>query len=274
MDRKIILLGDMGEKYGREWVCGESNISDALKLIECQTEGFKQYIIGALEAGLEAAIMVGSEIIDDEIQISNISNNDIYISLIPAGSKGFGKILAGIAIALFAFYFAIPAGAATSVGGSATVPISQFGFAAGGFIQTGLYALAANLAIAGVTELLTKLPKTAAAEVDGKIFNGPGNSTKQGQPLPLLYGQLLVGGAPISIDFTAGSIPESIPSFVTNFGITTASGGGAVDTTTDEVIITVPQGGSSVDNGGGGSDGGSSGGGGGRVTPDRGKRLN
>ena len=226
MDRKIILLGDIGDKFGKEWSGSVDTITDAFKLIECQTKGFKEYIIRALESGLDAAIMVGSEVIEDGIALGSISKDDIIIALIPAGSRsGFGKILAAIAIAVFAFYlgptvFAATVSGPTVIGGGIGV--------IGATTQATLYAVAANLALAGVSELLVKTPRTKDAEAAGNVFGGPSNTIKQGKPLPLLYGQLLVGGSPISIQFTTGVVQEVGPGRSTNTGSTTGAGGGNV----------------------------------------------
>jgi hypothetical protein len=45
-------------------------------------------------------------------------------------------------------------------------------------------------------------PDTPSNSKDGYLFNGPENSVKQGIPVPLCYGELIVGGAPINFGFT------------------------------------------------------------------------
>jgi len=52
----------------------------------------------------------------------------------------------------------------------------------------------------GVAEYMA--PKKPGEKGDAFIFDGPVNTTKQGIPVPLAYGQLLVGGATISFGFT------------------------------------------------------------------------
>lgn len=238
MDRKIILLGELGEKFGTEWFGRADTVADAFKLIDCQEEDFKPYILGALDAGLDAAIMIGDQILEDGVELNKITKDDIIIALIPAGSKsGFGKILAAIAIAIFAWYMGpiIFTQAATPTGTAATITGGGTGAISAG-LQSALYAIAANLAVAGVTELLAKVPKTRDSEIEGSLFIGPTNTVKQGQPLPLLYGKLLIGGTPISVNFSGGNLPEQTGSIVTNTGVTTTSGGGNVSGSTDIVV--------------------------------------
>lgn len=201
MDRKIVLLGDLGEKFGAEWSASANTIVDSIKLIECQTTGFKQYMLQALEAGLDLAVLCGDTLIEDEreLLLENIPGNTIYISLIPSGSKGLGKILAAVAIAVFAFYapqiFATPK---TLLGAEVAVTPGWVGT-----FQAVATAISINLALQGVSELLVKTPDTIEEEDAGNIFSGPENTTKQGKPVPLLYGRLLVGGSVLSVDISS-----------------------------------------------------------------------
>lgn len=197
MDKRIILLGKLGDLFGREWFCSEnSTLADIFKLIECQTPGFKPFMVECLEAGLDFAVIDGDDLIDtpeDFFMDRYVQSSVVYISLVPTGSGGFGKILAAVLIGVFA-WIAVPG----IVGASPGIIASG---APGSFAQTLLFGLATNLALAGVTELLTKPPKTSEKEEDGTLFNGPSNTTKAGTPIPILYGQLLIGGTAISINY-------------------------------------------------------------------------
>ena len=201
--------GKLAEEFGAEWHIGDSeNLKEAFKLVECQTPSFKATLISAMEAGLDMAVLVGDKLIEnpEEVWLTHIQNNDIHIALVPAGSKGLGKILAAIFIAVFAFYLpgivgAISGSSAFVAGGTLT--------SAGVFVQNTLYALAVNLAMGGVTELLVKTPKTIGSEDDTSLFNGPDNAIKAGQPVPILYGQLLVGGTPLSVSYRAMEFDRS-----------------------------------------------------------------
>ena len=43
----VKLMGELGEKFGTDWHMATSSFRDIFKLIDCQTEGFKQYILEA-----------------------------------------------------------------------------------------------------------------------------------------------------------------------------------------------------------------------------------
>jgi predicted phage tail protein len=62
----------------------------------------------------------------------------------------------------------------------------------------------AQLAIGGTGTLLAGTPQDKD-EVDNYAFSGPVNNTRQGLPVPICYGQLLVGSSVISSGITAGA---------------------------------------------------------------------
>jgi hypothetical protein len=70
-----------------------------------------------------------------------------------------------------------------------------------------LFATGLSLFMQGVNELL--MPKPDKNKDKNAVFSGPVNNVKQGQPVPLLYGELIVGGAPISATFTKTKITST-----------------------------------------------------------------
>ena len=78
-----------------------------------------------------------------------------------------------------------------------------------------------NLALGGISMLLSQGPET---EYDpnkddtpaDKIFNGPINVTKQNIPIPVLYGELIVGGVVISGNYKL--MEEVATKSTTNYG--------------------------------------------------------
>ena len=80
-----------------------------------------------------------------------------------------------------------------------------------------------NLTMAGVAELLAPGPETdhtplEADDFKDQLFNGPVNVSKQGIPIPLLYGELIVGGAGIATDFnqTEAELQEEDAGIITS----------------------------------------------------------
>lgn len=183
------------EKFGSKWSTDCNNIRDIFKLIECQTPGFRQYLVDAADSGVNFEIQRGKEILEDADQLLlSLRDEDIIITEVPAGSKdGVTKILAAIAIVTVMF-----------------MAPGNFFFTAGGAITTpGMIAatLAINLAIGGLTQVMAPGPETdeESGQNEGYLFNGPVTNTPQGLPVPVLYGELIVGGKPISAAYRSAS---------------------------------------------------------------------
>jgi len=202
MQRDVYLHGELA-KFGSHWNMNAPKIADAIKLIDCQTQGFKKYLIEAAEAGLELAMTVNNKKIEDPLEfgLDNI-NGDMHLVLMPSGSKrGWGRVILG------AILFAI---AVWATGGWALASAGEMTFG-----MSMLASIGVNLMMMGITELTTKAPKHNKDEEKG-LFNGPENTLVQGTPVPIAYGKLLIGGKPISVNFKPSG----------GIGSTVASGGG------------------------------------------------
>jgi predicted phage tail protein len=118
------------------------------------------------------------------------------ISFVPvvAGAGAVGRILIGVALVALSFV-SFGAGAWAGVAGS-------FGTAAGaasGSVAVGL--LGASLIIGGIAQLLTPTPKISQDEGDPRksfSFSGIQNTNRAGVPVPVVYGETLVGSVVIS----------------------------------------------------------------------------
>ena len=201
----VRLEGQIGEKFGTEWTTNCTNIPDIFKLIDCQTPGFRNYIIEAAENNIDFAIKRGVEFIGEEELLLSIGEEDIIITEIPAGQKsGWGKVLAAIALVVVMVLLPPAAASAPFLGTGMTV--SQVG-----------YMMAANLALTGIQQIMSPGPEVDSPEANqGYLFNGPVNTAKQGLPVPIAYGELIVGGSPISTSFQSTKFPKSNYSYKNN----------------------------------------------------------
>ncbi len=191
--QRVKLVGEIA-KFGSNWETNCRDIRDIFKLIECQTPGFRQHLISAADAGIGYKIKRGKDYLQsDEELLLSLNKEDIIITEVPAGAKGgAGKIFAAIAIAILvianpATLFFTPGAAGAA--GSLTV-LGQFAI-----------GLATNLALTGLAEIMAPGPESDSQQEEGYLFDGPTNNVQQGLPVPVCYGELLVGGAPISLSF-------------------------------------------------------------------------
>jgi len=110
------------------------------------------------------------------------------ISFVPvvAGAGAVGRILIGVALIAASIF--IP--------GSTAIFATTFGK-----ISLGVGLFGASLVIGGIAQLLTPTPKISQDEGDPRksfSFSGIQNTSRAGVPVPVVYGETLVGSVVIS----------------------------------------------------------------------------
>jgi predicted phage tail protein len=141
--------------------------------------GFEKFMMNAKDNGLTFAVFHGRRnVVKDEIE-HPVGSDEIRIAPILIGSKNGGL-------------FQTILGAALVVVGLFT---SEFG-------GSTLIGLGASMMLGGIMQMLS--PQTSGLAGAGPnngtsyYFNGPVNSAAQGEPVPLVYGRMLVGSKVIS----------------------------------------------------------------------------
>ena len=183
MKRKVILLGRMGELFGREHHLVCKNVHEAIHALDCMKGDVRRYLMECTDNKIDFLVKKGNEVMNYETISTDLGENDLIISPVPQGAFFFvfiGAILASAGMA---------AGVGTLLG---------FALFAGGLL----------LALKGIVDMLT--PEVGEDETDeSNLFKGPINNAKVGIPVPLCYGQIQVGGAVINFGFTERRIKSS-----------------------------------------------------------------
>lgn len=112
------------------------------------------------------------------------------IPVVTGAGSGALKILAGVALIALSFV-GFGAGAFAGLG------------IAGAFGSTAVFSVGASLVLGGVAQLLSPVPvlTAGAEEKDPRksySFSGIQNTSRQGTPVPIVYGETLVGSIIIS----------------------------------------------------------------------------
>jgi len=197
MTRTIYLQGKMGELFGDVWNLNAATVAECMHGIDCQREGkLKQYLLDCTEKGIKFTVQRGKELLDyDNLQM-DLGEEDLIISPVPAGSGNkLLKVIVGFVLLLASA--GMMAGAMTVSATTGAVSVSSYGALAAGMALSMVGSVLLNQ---GIAEYMA--PKQGMEKGDAFLFDGPVNTTKQGIPVPLAYGQLLVGGATISFGFT------------------------------------------------------------------------
>ena len=142
------------------------------------------------DQGVRYACFIGRRnLAEDEFGLP-AGQDEIRIAPMPAGAKRGGLFQAILGAAMIAASF-IP-GLNVAMWSGTTVTWSA-----------GLASMGAAMALSGVAQLLTPQQRLLSVK-DGPDngasynFNGPVNTTAQGNPVPVIYGEMIVGSATIS----------------------------------------------------------------------------
>jgi predicted phage tail protein len=209
MMRKIRVYGELAKFLGcREFEAVAANVGEAMRFLLANFPSLDQHMTGQHYRVLVGTTAIGIEEIDYPV-----GQRTIRIVPVVAGAGGVGKIIAGIAII-----------------GLSILTAGAFGFALGSVTGIGTFAsigvgIGVSLALGGVSQLLTPVPKLAAPSMVGPTSYSPGfatpstrdteldpqksysfsgiqNTSRTGATLPLIYGETIVGSIIISAHFS------------------------------------------------------------------------
>jgi len=197
MRRKVHFTGIIAEKFGDSFTMEADSYSDIFKCIEVNRPGFRKYLLECHESQTGFVVETAGNSIDEDDLFLPVKEGDVTLSIIPAGSKsGVGKILA--AIAIIAIMIAMPQiGAAGSLYVAGATTLST-----GVMIAT---SIAINLALAGLQQLMAPDPSVDSDNPTNYLFNGNSQNILEGDPVPILYGELRVPGRAISVEAISGT---------------------------------------------------------------------
>lgn len=182
--RTVRLYGKL-RKFGKEYKLAVSSPAEAVKALCVMVPGFEEFLKKSKDKGLVYAVFNGKENINQE-QLNFSGTKEIRIAPIPVGSKrgGLFQTILGAALIAFAWW-------------------NPLGWQAGGALLTGTFATGISMVAGGVMQMLAPQPKGNKMKEDSEnmasyAFSGAVNTTAMGNPVPILAGERLIGGAVIS----------------------------------------------------------------------------
>jgi len=198
MQHSVYLQGELGEKFGNKFIVNTNDYGEIFKCINANRPDFIPYVRKCHEEDISFIIETEDGYIDQTDLITPITKGDVTISLAPAGSKsGIAKILAAIVLIVVLGPMMLGAEGALAAVTAGTATWGQVAIVAG--FQMGI-----SLAIAGIQQLMAPDPAVDQDAPTNYLFSGGANNSVEGDPIPVLYGELRVPGRPISIDILQG----------------------------------------------------------------------
>lgn len=196
--RTVRLYGRLGAQFGRVHRLAVASCAEAVQALAVLLPGFEREMMTSKDRGVGYACFLGKRNLAEDRLCDPAGAEDIRIAPIVQGAKRGGLFQVVLGAALF---FAAPY-IAPVVGNAA----GALGFdAINALVATTstLSGMGAAMMLGGVAQLLSPQQRGLSAK-DGPDngasynFNGPVNTTAQGNPVPLLYGELIIGSATVS----------------------------------------------------------------------------
>lgn len=219
MLRAIHLHGKLGKEFGASHRFDVATAGEALRALNC---AFPGRFVKALEKGAYKIVRGdkrnGMQLDLDLVNQLKLGMADLHLIPVAKGAasnttKGTAKIVLGGALV---------GGAIFMSGGVLATPLAASGILSGTTYGT-VAAIGLGLALSGASTLLSKPAGEPTQASNGLSVNGGniGNSGRQGDSIPLIYGECMVGSTPVQ----AWSDVEDISVYADNAGsIETAFG--------------------------------------------------
>lgn len=197
--KTIKLYGHLGKQFGKIHKYMVDTPSEAIRLLCANYKGFESAILGFSGAGYKIIVGNAQIPVDD---LNMVTGKDI-IKIIPIiqgrGDSTMNMLILGGVLIATGMWWAAPEAGIGLASGSASA------WASGALVNLGQALIFAGISAALFSP--TPVNDTQAKLSTEGYFDGAMNTSRQGVPVPLGYGKLLVGSAIIS----AGMFAESIP---------------------------------------------------------------
>ncbi|HBG06332.1 MAG: hypothetical protein A2075_12240 [Geobacteraceae bacterium GWC2_58_44] len=206
--KQIVLHGELGVLFGEHWQLDVLTPAEAVFAINVNRPGFTRHLCASEAEGIGYRILLDDEPIDPAALAHPFGRETFHIVPILSGSGSDGRAVAKVVVGVVIAIASIGVGMAAYGGGMGAMgTVFSEGAMGAAMSESALLGMSygtiammgASLAFTGVSQLLAKTPDLAAAQQDGSfIFAGYVNTAAQGGPIPVGYGELIVGSTVVS----------------------------------------------------------------------------
>jgi len=235
MQHSVYLQGELGERFGSKFVVNTDNYRDIFKCINANRPEFLPYLRKCHDEDVNFIVETAGEQIDQEDLLIPLKEGDVTIAIAPAGSKsGIGKIIAAVVLV----FFVLPLIGGTVFVGPGMTTMEGIGAALTTMSGKAVALLAVNLALSGIQQMMAPDPAVDQDSPTNYLFSGGASNSVEGDPIPILYGELRVPGRPISVDVRQGgngsAAGSTIQDFINNTTTDSANNTNITQTPTQE----------------------------------------
>lgn len=190
----VLLYGHLAKTFGRKHRFEIRTPQEAIRALSANHKGFRKYLIEHSKPGYR--VLVGKEPRDLETLAYPADDVIRIVPVVAGAGRGLGSIILGAALMFSAPYL------------NATLLSANIANATGFTLGYMARGLGMSLILGGVGQMLTPTPKSPKMaerpnNLPSFVFDGAVNTTAQGNPVPLCYGQMIVGSQVISAGLSA-----------------------------------------------------------------------
>ncbi|NYT68270.1 tail assembly protein [Pusillimonas noertemannii] len=182
------LGGALGRTFGKTHKFWVSSPAEAVRALCSQVEGFAAYMCSE-ERKTFYKVLVDDAQIDPEEQLHNFHNGrEVRIMPFIQGAKSGGLFQVVLGAALIGLAFVPGIGTIAATGAFNALGTAAFG-------------IGMSLSLGGIAQMLSPQPKLSIQDAPQNEPNtslGVVNTSAQGRPVPLCYGEVMAGSAVIS----------------------------------------------------------------------------
>ena len=190
--RKIKLYGDLAEFVGVNEV--KTEVHTAADAIKCLIGNYPQTENYMMDKYYKVIVNDKPKTLE-ELHYPTGHNDIKIVPVISGQGRGLGSIILGAALIGLSFgaFGAFGVNAISLKGGFSA------GFAGAGMGAKAAFGIGASLVLQGVSTMLTPVPEAPTEDEPNSFqFNSPINTSIAGLPVPILYGERMVGSVVIS----------------------------------------------------------------------------
>lgn len=178
---ELRLHGALGRDFGTTWKLEVATVRQAINAICAMKPKFRAAVLALDKTGMVFRVRTKTEdLIEHQLPMRLADGSRVDIIPIVRGASAGVRFVIGVILVVVGVIF------------------SETG--AGAFaIKLGIM-----LMVGSVAEMLAPHPtkEKTADDIKSWTINGPLNTTDQGNPVPVIYGEVLTGGVPISAGLT------------------------------------------------------------------------
>lgn len=178
---EVRLHGPLAQQFGMVWNLDIRSPHEAVAAIEANKPGFRKAINDLADKGIVFRVRTKSHDFDNDDVMTSLGGNRRvdFIPIVAGSSKGIRFVVGAVLTAVGVY-----------------------------FNQSWLVAAGVSMMLGAVVEWLTPQPKKEDFKngLQSWTLGGPANTADQGQPVPIIYGEVLAGGYPISAGLSVSQL--------------------------------------------------------------------